>query len=189
MKTLRKSQYLWLKMLNEHRKSPEKTITISDEEYEELITLGKHIDIYNETEEEHDYSDTLTNNQVEGSYTGNEVVIVSLEESSNDTKTYEFTKVSDTSINMTVPEIGTGGMMTIPSFQVNGITITKDVNNIKGNITMYEGVINGEDDSTKTYVISDLIAIFNDNMVAITYSMRYGNMPFVMKITFTGTRK
>lgn len=60
MKTIRKSQYLWLKMLDKHRKSPLKFINISDEEYNELMELHKKIDIYDESED-HDYSqDYLT---------------------------------------------------------------------------------------------------------------------------------
>lgn len=54
--------------------------------------------------------------QVAGSYTGNEIVMVMGEESSNDTKTYSFTKVSDTTIDMSIPEMGMGGMMTIPPY-------------------------------------------------------------------------
>ena len=52
--------------------------------------------------------------QVEGSYTGNEIFIVDSEESSNETKTYDFAKVSDVSVDLTIPEVGMG-MMTIPA--------------------------------------------------------------------------
>ena len=60
--------------------------------------------------------------KVAGSYIGNEVIMVNNDESSNETKTYVITKVTDTSIDLTVPEVGMGGMMTIPSFSVKNIT-------------------------------------------------------------------
>ena len=71
--------------------------------------------------------------QVAGSYTGNEVIMVDNEESSNETKTYEITKSSDTSVDMTVPEWGMG-MMTIPSFVVKNIPLAKSGNTITGKL-------------------------------------------------------
>ena len=126
--------------------------------------------------------------QVAGSYTGNEVIMVDNDESSNETKTYEITKVSDTSVDMTVPEWGMG-MMTIPSFVVKNIPLAKSGNTITGKLASYSGTVKNAKGEEKAYVVSNVALIFNDKTVVATYSLKYGNMPFLMTTTFTGTRK
>ena len=126
--------------------------------------------------------------QVAGSYTGNEVIMVDNEESSNETKTYEITKVSDTSVDMTVPEWGMG-MMTIPSFIVKNIPLAKSGNTITGKLASYSGTVKNAKGEEKAYVVSNVALIFNDKTVVATYSLKYGNMPFIMTTTFTGTLK
>ena len=126
--------------------------------------------------------------QVAGSYTGNEVIMVDNEESSNETKTYEITKVSDTSVDMTVPEWGMG-MMTIPSFIVKNIPLAKSGNTITGKLASYSGTVKNAKGEEKAYVVSNVALIFNDKTVVATYSLKYGNMPFLMTTTFTGTLK
>ena len=126
--------------------------------------------------------------QVAGSYTGNEVIMVDNEESSNETKTYEITKVSDTSVDMTVPEWGMG-MMTIPSFVVKNIPLAKSGNTITGKLASYSGTVKNAKGEEKAYVVSNVALIFGDKTVAGTYSLKYGNMPFIMTTTFTGTLK
>lgn len=126
--------------------------------------------------------------QVAGSYTGNEVIMVDNEESSNETKTYEITKVSDTSVDMTVPEWGMG-MMTIPSFVVKNIPLAKSGNTITGKLASYSGTVKNAKGEEKAYVVSNVALIFNDKTVAGTYSLKYGNMPFIMTTSFTGTLK
>ena len=126
--------------------------------------------------------------QVAGSYTGNEVIMVDNEESSNETKTYEITKSSDTSVDMTVPEWGMG-MMTIPSFVVKNIPLAKSGNTITGKLASYSGTVKNAKGEEKAYVVSNVALIFNDKTVVATYSLKYGNMPFLMTTTFTGTRK
>ena len=126
--------------------------------------------------------------QVAGSYTGNEVIMVDNEESSNETKTYEITKVSDTSVDMTVPEWGMG-MMTIPSFVVKNIPLAKSGNAITGKLASYSGTVKNAKGEEKAYVVSNVALIFNDKTVVATYSLKYGNMPFLMTTTFTGTLK
>ena len=115
--------------------------------------------------------------QVAGSYTGNEVIMVDNEESSNETKTYEITKVSDTSVDMTVPEWGMG-MMTIPSFVVKNIPLAKSGNTITGKLASYSGTVKNAKGEEKAYVVSNVALIFNDKTVVATYSLKYGNMPF-----------
>ena len=126
--------------------------------------------------------------QVAGSYTGNEVIMVDNEESSNETKTYEITKVSDTSVDMTVPEWGMG-MMTIPSFIVKNIPLAKSGNTITGKVASYSGTVKNAKGEEKAYVVSNVALIFNDKTVVATYSLKYGNMPFIMTTSFTGTLK
>ena len=125
--------------------------------------------------------------QVVGSYTGNEIFVVDGDESSNETKTYQFTKVSDLSVDLQIPEVGMG-MMTIPSFPIKGISLSKDGNTVKGKLASYEGSVKGADGSDKTYTITDLTALFSDKTVVVTYSLKYGRMPFPFTCTFTGTR-
>lgn len=126
--------------------------------------------------------------QVAGSYTGNEVIMVDNEESSNETKTYEITKVSDTSVDMTVPEWGMG-MMTIPSFVVKNIPLAKSGNTITGKLASYSGTVKNAKGEEKAYVVSNVALIFGDKTVVATYSLKYGNMPFIMTTSFTGTLK
>lgn len=126
--------------------------------------------------------------QVAGSYSGNEIFVVDGEESSNETKTYEFAKASDVSVDMTIPEVGMG-MMTIPSFQVKGIALSKDGNTIKGKLASFEGTVKGADGSDKAYAVTDVTALFNDKTVVVTYSLKYGKMPFPFTASFTGVKK
>ena len=126
--------------------------------------------------------------QVAGSYSGNEIFVVDGEESSNETKTYEFAKASDVSVDMTIPEVGMG-MMTIPSFQVKGIALSKDGNTIKGKLASFEGTVKGADGSDKAYAVTDVMALFNDKTVVVTYSLKYGKMPFPFTASFTGVQK
>ena len=127
--------------------------------------------------------------QVAGSYTGNEIVIVMGDESSNDTKTYQFTKVSDTSIDMTVPEMGMGGMMTIPAFPVKNIPLTQNGNTITGKVASYSGTVKNAKGEDKAYTVSNVALMFSDKNVVVTYSLKYGNMPMAMETTFSGIRK
>ena len=136
-----------------------------------------------------DESEAAVATQVVGSYTGNEVVIVDNEESSNDTKTYEFTKTTETSIGMAIPEMGMGGMMTIPALAVQGIVLTKNGNTITGKLATYNGTVKNAKGDEKAYNINDLTVMFSEKTVVVTFSLKYGSMPFVMTTTFTGTKK
>lgn len=126
--------------------------------------------------------------QVAGSYTGNEIYVVDNEESSNETRTYEFVKASDVSVDLTFPEVGMG-MMTIPSFPVKGITLSKDGNTIKGQLASYEGTVKGADGSDKAYTVTDVTVLFSDKTVVMTFTLKYGKMPFPFTGSFTGTKK
>ena len=126
--------------------------------------------------------------QVAGSYSGNEVVVVMGEESSNETKTYVLAKSSDASVDMTIPEMGMGGHMTIPALAVKNIPLTKSGNTITGKFDKYEGVVTNAAGDEKNYTISNLALVSSDKTVAVTFSLKYGNMPMSMETTFTGTK-
>jgi hypothetical protein len=81
------------------------------------------------------------------------------------------------------------GMMTIPSFSVKGITLSKDGNTIKGRLASYEGTVKGADGSDKAYTITDLTVLFSDKTVVVTYTLKYGKMPFPFTGSFTGKRE
>ncbi len=126
-------------------------------------------------------------NQVIGSYTGNEVLTV-MGEDDESTETFEFTKATDVSVDVTLPKYGEG-MMTVPALPVKGIMLTKSGNTITGKLAKYEGVVTNADGSEKAYTISDVTVIFNEKTVVMTFTQKYGNMPFAFEGQFTGTRK
>ena len=41
----------------------------------------------------------------------------------------------------------------------------------------------------KAYTVSDLVVIFSDKTVVVTFKLKYGNMPFDFEGRFTGTKK
>jgi hypothetical protein len=127
--------------------------------------------------------------QVAGSYTGNEIVMVMGEESSNDTKTYSFTKVSDTTIDMAIPEMGMGGMMTIPPLTVKNIPLTKSDGAIMGKLDSFAGTVLNASGSERAFTISNITVALNGNTVVVTFSLKFGSMPMSMETTFTGTKK
>ncbi len=127
--------------------------------------------------------------QVIGTYTGNEIITVMGDESSNGEATYEFAKNSDTSIDMTIPEMGGMGPMSIPKLLVKNITLTKTSNNIVGRLASFSGTVKAADGSEKAYTVSDIVVLFNEKNVVATFLVKYGNMPFDMVTNFTGTKK
>jgi len=127
--------------------------------------------------------------QVAGSYTGNEVIKVMGEESSNGTATYEFAKASDTSVDMTIPSSGESGMMMIPALPVKNIPLTKSGDIITGKLASYAGTVANAQGAEKAYTISDITIMFRENTAVVTFSLKYGNMPMVMETSFTGNRK
>ena len=125
--------------------------------------------------------------QVAGSYTGKEIFVVDNEESSNETKTYQFNKASDVTVDLVIPEVGMG-MMAIPSITVKGIPLSKDGNTIMGKLALFEGTVKGADGSDKAYTVSDVTALFSDKTVVVTFTLKYGRMPYPFTATFTGNK-
>ena len=120
--------------------------------------------------------------QVAGSYIGTEVLTVS-GEADESTETFVFTKATDVSVDVTLPEYGEG-MMTIPALPVKGIMLTKSGNTISGKLDKYEGTT----EAGKAYTISNIVVSFIDKTVVMTFEMKYGSMPFGFDGQFTGNR-
>ena len=127
--------------------------------------------------------------QVAGTYSGNEIVMVMGEESSNETKIYSFEKVTDTSVDMLIPEMGMGGHMSIPALQVKNIPLKKNGNTIVGELASYAGTVINADGAEKAFTITGLVILIDGNNIAVTYSLKYGNMPMSMETTLIGTKK
>ena len=125
--------------------------------------------------------------QVAGFYTGTEILTV-MGEADESTETIEFTKATDVSVDVTLPKYGEG-MMTVPALPVKGISLTKSGNTITGKLAKYEGTVKSADGSEKAYTISDVTVIFSDKTVVMTFTQKYGNMPFAFEGQFTGTKK
>jgi hypothetical protein len=125
--------------------------------------------------------------QVAGSYTGTEVMIV-MGEPDEGTKTFEFTKSTEISVDMVIPEYGES-MMSLPKMPVKNIPLTKNGNTITGKLASYEGKVTNASGDEKTYTVSDLVVIFSDKTVAVTFKLKYGNMPFDFEGQFTGTKQ
>ena len=125
--------------------------------------------------------------QVAGSYTGQEVMTV-MGDVDEGTKTFVFTKATDTTVDLVIPEYGEG-MMSLPALPVKSITLTKNGNTITGSTASYTGTVTTAAGAEKAYTITGLTVIFNDKNVVVTFSLKYGNMPFDFAGQFTGTRK
>lgn len=125
--------------------------------------------------------------QVAGSYTGVEVMTVSGEDDEG-TKTFEFTKATDSSVDMIIPEYGEGGMA-LPKMPVKGIVLTKSDNNITGRLASYSGTVTNASGAEKAYTVNDVTVLFSDKIVVVTFTLKYGNMPFAFAGRFTGTKK
>ena len=125
--------------------------------------------------------------QVAGSYTGTEVMIV-MGEPDEDTKTFEFTKATEVAVDMMIPEYGEG-MMSLAKMPVKNIPLTKSGNTITGKLEKYEGAVTNASGAEKAYTVNDLVVIFSDKTVAVTFKLKYGNMPFDFEGQFTGTKK
>ena len=132
--------------------------------------------------------------QVAGSYTGTEILTV-MGEADESTETIEFTKATDVSVDVTLPQYGEG-MMTVPALPVKGIMLTKSGNamssmevTVTGKLDKYEGVVTSADGTEKAYTISDVTVIFTEKTVVMTFTQKYGNMPFAFEGQFTGTKK
>lgn len=127
--------------------------------------------------------------QVAGSYTGQEIISVMGEVSSDVVTNYEFTKATDTTIDMLIPASGESDMMMIPALPVKGLTLTKNGNTITGRAASYAGTVTNASGAEKAYTITNVAVVFHDKNVAVTFSLKYGSMPMLMETSFTGIKK
>ncbi len=131
--------------------------------------------------------------QVVGSYEGPEVIMVMGELSSDETKTYSFSKSSDVAVDITVPASGESGMMMIPSFTIKNVSLTKVKESFVGKLDSYSGTVTNTQGQEKAFTVSDLFVDFEDvtagKAVLVTFSLKYGNMPMAMDVSFSGTRQ
>lgn len=124
--------------------------------------------------------------KVIGSYKGEEILTV-MGEDSNSPATYVFAKASDTSVDLTLPGT-TGGSMALPAMPVKNITLTKEGDVITGRLASYNGTVVNADGAEKSYTVSDLVALFGKDIVVVTYTLKYGNMPFAFLGSFSGAK-
>ena len=128
--------------------------------------------------------------QVAGSYTG-DIVITVMGEPEDDDATFQFTKTSDTTVDMIIPQSGEG-MMTIPPLTVKNIPLAKVNESIMGKLASYSGTVTNASGAEKAFTVSDLVVVFEDapkgKAAVVTYSLKYGSMPFDMVTTFNGNK-
>ncbi|MCR4603750.1 MAG: calycin-like domain-containing protein [Prevotella sp.] len=125
--------------------------------------------------------------QVAGSYTGDEVMEV-MGDGDTNTATYVFTKATDVTVDMTIPATAEGAMA-LPALPVKGIVLVKGDNTITGTVASYAGTVMNASGAEKSYTVSNLTALFSDKTVVVTYTLKYGNMPFDFVGKFTGTKQ
>lgn len=128
--------------------------------------------------------------EVVGSYTGEQVITI-MGDPEDDTATFKFVKSSDSSIDMIIPQSGEG-MMVIPALTVKNIPLTKYNNGASGTLDSFTGTVTNAKGEEKTFTVSKLMVVFDTNpkgkAVAVTYSLKYGSMPFEMVTTFNGSK-
>lgn len=135
-----------------------------------------------------DDKDVAVAAEVAGQYTGQEVITVMGEVSSDDTKTYQIVKATDNTIDLTVPESGEG-MMAIPSFTIKSIPLAKNGKTISGGLPTYAGTVTNAQGAEKAYSINGLTILVNEKTAVVAFSLKYGNMPMTMETQFTGTKQ
>lgn len=135
-----------------------------------------------------DDKDAPVATEVAGQYTGQEVITVMGEVSSDDTKTYQIVKATDNTVDLTVPESGEG-MMAIPSFTIKAIPLAKNGKTISGGLPTYAGTVTNAQGAEKAYSINGLTILVNEKTAVVAFSLKYGNMPMTMETQFTGTKQ
>ena len=60
---------------------------------------------------------------------------------------------------------------------------------ISGLLTSYAGTVTNAAGAEKAFTITNLAIVVDDKNIAVTYSLKYGNMPMSMETTLIGTKK
>ncbi len=126
--------------------------------------------------------------QVAGSYEGEESIVIMGDEE-KETVTFEFTKASDTTLDMIIPQMGSEGPMVIPALTVKDILLTKSGSVVTGKLASYNGKVTNAKGEEKEYFVSNVVVSFNEKTVVASFSLKYGSMPFDFVTSFTGTKK
>jgi hypothetical protein len=130
--------------------------------------------------------------QVAGAFNGHEVLTVSAGGSTSDftrDTAYVFTKATDTTLDLTIPAMDDMGHMSIPALSVKGISLTTDGKTINGTLDSYAGTALTADSVEKAFTVTDLVVVFSDKAAVVTYTLKYGNMPFPFAGQFTGVKE
>ena len=136
-----------------------------------------------------DDKDVAVAAEVAGQYTGQEEISVMGEVSSDDTKTYQIVKATDNTVDLTVPESGEMGHMTIPALTIKSSPLTKNGKTISGGLPTYAGTVTNAQGAEKAFTINGLTILVNEKTAVVAFSLKYGNMPMSMETTFTGTKQ
>ena len=72
---------------------------------------------------------------------------------------------------------------------MKNIPLAKSGNTIMGKLASYSGTMTNTKGEEKAFVVSNVALMFSEKTVVATYSLKYGNMPFLMTTTFSGDRK
>ena len=135
-----------------------------------------------------DAPETPVADQLAGSYAGVRYITIMGDVDDPDNVSYQFTKTSDSSVDMIIPKSGESGMMVIPALTVKNIPLKKNSNVISGEMASYNGTVTGSDGNEKSFTITNLAIIYSDKDIAVSYTLKYGNMPFDMETVFTGSK-
>ena len=124
--------------------------------------------------------------QVAGAYVGEEKLTVA-GSVFDSIQTYVFAKATDMTVDMTIP--ATEGSMALPALPVKGIALTSGGAVITGQLESYAGTVTDATGAEKAYTVSKVTAIFQKKTVVVTYTLKYGRMPFDFVGQFTGTKE
>ena len=124
--------------------------------------------------------------QVAGAYVGEEKLTVA-GSVFDSIQTYVFAKATDMTVDMTIP--AAEGSMAFPALPVKGIALTSGGAVITGQLESYAGTVTDATGAEKAYTVSKVTAIFQEKTVVVTYTLKYGRMPFDFVGQFTGTKE
>ena len=124
--------------------------------------------------------------QVAGAYTGEESLTVA-GSVFDSIQTYVFAKATDMTVDMTIP--AAEGAMAYPALPVKDIKLTSGGAMIMGELGSYAGTVTDATGNEKAYTVSNVSLIFHEKSVVVTYTLKYGRMPFDFVGQFTGTKE
>lgn len=134
--------------------------------------------------------ETPVANQVAGLYSGTETMTVDGDADESE-EIFEITKVTDSTVELLLPEYGEG-MMTIPEIPVKDIVLAEDGDIIAGSLKngSYTGTVKNSKGEEKSFTVNEFILLYNttNKAIIVTFTLKYGNMPFGFDVVFEGKR-